>query len=92
MVGGFCGDDLVFENFDPIGFLFYASSRSDVPPLSVEIIGLSLLHLVPEILGPKVGLIFHQNVLLKQFLSILYKFSPYFSIQLTLFLIVLRSF
>ncbi len=32
-------------------------------PLSAEKIGLSLSHLVPEILGPKVGLIFHQNVL-----------------------------
>ncbi len=28
---------------------------------------LSLLHLVPEILGPKVGLMFHKNVLFKRF-------------------------
>ncbi len=30
-------------------------------------IGLSLSHLVPEILGPKFGLIFHQNVLFNRF-------------------------
>ncbi len=35
-------------------------------------IGLSLPHLAEEIRG----LIFHQNVLFKQFLSILYQFSP----------------
>ncbi len=32
-------------------------------------IGLSLPHLVPEILGPKVGLILTQNVLLNSFLA-----------------------
>ncbi len=32
-----------------------------------KIIGLSLSHLVPEILGPKVGLSFHQNVLFNCF-------------------------
>ncbi len=36
-------------------------------PLSEEKIGLSLSHLVPEILGPKFGLIFHQNVLFNRF-------------------------
>ncbi len=30
-------------------------------------IGLSLSHLVPEILGPKVGLVFHKNVLFNRF-------------------------
>ncbi len=30
-------------------------------------IDLSLSHLVPEILGPKVGLIFHQNVFFNRF-------------------------
>ncbi len=49
----------VFEIFDPIGSLiiFYASARSDLPPLSAEKIGLSLSHLVAEICGPKIGLI-----------------------------------
>ncbi len=30
-------------------------------------IGLSVSHLVPEILGPKFGLIFHKNVLFNRF-------------------------
>ncbi len=38
-----------------------------LPPFSAEKIGLSLSHLVPEILGPKVGVIFHQNVLFNRF-------------------------
>ncbi len=67
MVGWFCGDDPVFEIFYPIGSLFYASSRSDWPPLSAEKVSLSLSHLVSEILGPKVGLMFHQNVLFNSF-------------------------
>ncbi len=33
------------------------------PPLSAERNGLSLSHLVPETLGPNVGLTFYQNVL-----------------------------
>ncbi len=45
--------------FNPIGSLFYT--------LSVEKIGLSLSHLVPEILEPNVGLIFHQNILVNRF-------------------------
>ncbi len=52
---------------DPIGSLLYTSAQSDWPPLSAEKIGLSLSHLVPEILGPKFGLIFHQNVLFNRF-------------------------
>ncbi len=36
-------------------------------PLSAEKIGLSLSHLVLNILGPKVGLICHQHVFLKRF-------------------------
>ncbi len=70
--------------FNLIGSLCCASSWSDWPPLkslSAEKIGLSLSHLVPEILGPKVALIFYQNVLFSIFLSILYQFSPWFSIQ-----------
>ncbi len=57
----------VFGMSDPIGSLFYTSAQSDGPPLSAEKIGLSLSHLVPEILGPKFGLIFHQNILFKRF-------------------------
>ncbi len=38
-------------------------------------IGLSLSHLVPEIFGPKVGLIFHQNVFLKLFKHFISTFS-----------------
>ncbi len=49
--------------FNPIGYLFYTSTQSDWPPLSAKKIGLSLSHLVPEIQGPKVGLIFQQTVL-----------------------------
>ncbi len=52
----------------------------------------SLSYLVPEILGPKLGLIFKKNVLFNHFLSILYQFSPWFSIQLTPSFIELRSF
>ncbi len=37
--------------FNPNGSLFYASSRSNWPPLSAEKISLSLSHLVPEIIG-----------------------------------------
>ncbi len=47
--------------------LFYTSTQSDWPPFSSEKNGLSLSHLVPEILGPKVGIIFHQNVLFNRF-------------------------
>ncbi len=34
---------------------------------NVQKIGLSLSHWVPEILGPKVGLLFHRNVLFNSF-------------------------
>ncbi len=52
----------IFEIFNPIGSLFYVSSRSHWPlsPVFAEKFGFSLSHLVPEILGPKVDLIFHQ--------------------------------
>ncbi len=65
--------------------LFYTSTQSDWPPLSAEKISLSLSHLVPEILGPKVGLIFDQNVLFNRFKAfyvnfplILYPTDPLF--------------
>ncbi len=47
-------EDFFYKN----GSLFYASSHSNWSPLSAEKIGLSLSYLVPEILGPKVVLIF----------------------------------
>ncbi len=37
------------------------------PPLSAEKIGMSLSHLAPEKLGPKVDVKFHQNVLINSF-------------------------
>ncbi len=64
MVGRFCGDNPRFGDFQSVfGSLFHTSTQSDWPPLSAEKIGLSLSHLVPEILGTKVDVIVHQNVL-----------------------------
>ncbi len=40
---------------NPSRFLFYTSTQSNWPPLSAEKITLSLSHLVPEILGPKIS-------------------------------------
>ncbi len=63
MIGRFCGDDPRFGDFQSqwVPILYLNTIR--LTPLSAEIIGLSLLHLVPEILGPKVGEMFDQNVL-----------------------------
>ncbi len=82
----------VFEIFNPNGAIFYASPRSDWPSLSAEKTGLSLSYLVPEILGPKVGLIVCQNIYYLAVLSILHQFSPCFSIQFTFIFIDLKSF
>ncbi len=46
----------IFNN--PIGSLFI-HQHNRVDPSFCRKIGLSLSHLVPEILGPKVGLMFH---------------------------------
>ncbi len=57
---------LIFEIFDLIGSIFYASSRADRPPLLAEknqFVSITFRYL----LGPKVGLIFHQNVLFNSF-------------------------
>ncbi len=51
MVGRFCIDDPIFVIFNLIGSPCYTLTQSDCPPLSAEKIGLSLSHLVPEILG-----------------------------------------
>ncbi len=68
----------VFEIFNPIGSLFYASSRSDCP---------LFLHKNSEILRPIVGQMFYQNVLFKSFLKIVNKhfLDPLFSLILDLF-------
>ncbi len=67
MVGGSAVMTPVFGISNPIGSLFYTSPQSDWPPLSAEKNSLSLSHLAAEILGPKFGLIFHQNVLFNRF-------------------------
>ncbi len=68
----------MFEMFDPIGSLFYAPTWSDCPPLSAGKISLSLSHLVPEILGPKFGLMFHQMYYLTLFKHFVSSFSLIF--------------
>ncbi len=92
MVGRFRGDDPHFLRFsDVIGSLFYNTSRSEWPSLSVKKNGLSLSHFVPEIFGPKVGLNFHQNVLYNSFYAFCIFFInfqsnwPLFSFILDLF-------
>ncbi len=70
---------LICEIFDPIGSILLAPSQSDRPPLSAEKIGLSLSHLVSEILGPKVGLIFH-HVLFMYYLSVMKHFVSILSL------------
>ncbi len=65
--GGSRGVTPIFGIFNLIWFLFYTSTQSDWLPPSAEKISLSL----SQILEPKFGLIFNQNV----FLSILYQFS-----------------
>ncbi len=55
-----------FEVFDPFGSVFYASTRSNLPTFSAFTHSfMSLSHL--DILGPKVGLTFNQNVLFNSF-------------------------
>ncbi len=70
---------------------FLCPTRFYWPLLSVEIISLSLSHLVLEIIWPKGGLIFHQIPVIWPFWSIWYQSSPCFSILLTSFFIVLKS-
>ncbi len=67
MVRGFHDDDPHFGDFQSEWVPIYILTQSAWPTRSAEKIGLSLSHLVPEILGPKVGLIFHQNVLFNRF-------------------------
>ncbi len=64
MVGRFYGDDPRFGGFQ--SDILYLNTIL-LTFLSAEKISLSLSDLVPELLGPKVGLIFHQNVLFNRF-------------------------
>ncbi len=57
----------IFEIFNPIGSISYVSTRSVLALFLHRKIGFSLLYLVPEIRGPKLGKIFHQNVLFNSF-------------------------
>ncbi len=67
MVGRFRGDDPRFWEFrsDWVPILYLSTIW--LTPSFWRKIGLSLSHLVPEILGPKFGLFFHQNVLFNRF-------------------------
>ncbi len=62
MVGRFRGDDPCFGEF-----------QSDWVPI-LEKIGLYLSHLFPDILGPKVGLVFQQKVSFNRFKAICINF------------------
>ncbi len=71
----YCLPFLTFS--DPIGSVFYAQlDLIDPPPVTAEKIGLSLSHLVPEIIWPKVGLNFHKNLSFDHFEA----FVPIFSL------------
>ncbi len=75
MVGKFRCDDPPFWEFSIRLGPYFIPQQNLIDTLFLQKkIGLSLSHLVPEILGPKIGQFFHQNVFLK-ILSILYQFS-----------------
>ncbi len=58
----------VLRIFNPTVFLFYIPQHNPIDHLVLQKkICLPPSHLVPEILGPKVGLIFHHNVLFNRF-------------------------
>ncbi len=67
MVGNFHSIDPCFWYFSIPSGPFLWTTRSYWPPLSAEKIGLSLSHLVPEIIWPKVGLIFHTYLTVDHF-------------------------
>ncbi len=60
MVGRFRSDDLHFWDFqsDWVPILYLNTIRLSTEKIDLSL-STSLSHLVPEILGPKVGLIFH---------------------------------
>ncbi len=53
---------------------YFIPQHNLIDLLSTEKICLSLSHLVPEILGPKFGLIFHQNIVFNRFQAFCIKF------------------
>ncbi len=57
----------IFLNFQSDWILIFSSTQFDWSPLSAEKNWFVSIPLVPEILGPKVGLVFHQNVLFNKF-------------------------
>ncbi len=67
MVGRFLSDDPHFGDFQSDWVPILYSNTIRLTPSFCRKKGLSLSHLVPEILGPKVCLIFHQNVLADRF-------------------------
>ncbi len=78
----------------PLG-LFLCPTRSYWPPSFYrKKIGLFLPHLIPEIIWPKIGLLFLPKSVIWPFLCILYQVFPWFLIVdlLFFFFIVLRSF
>ncbi len=62
--------------FDPIGSFFYIQLDLIDPIFLQKKIGLSLSHLVPEVIWPKVGLHFHKNLSFDHFEA----FVPIFSL------------
>ncbi len=70
---------------------FLCPTRSYWPPLLAEEIGLSLSHLEPEIISPKVGLIVHKNLSFDHFEAFCTNFLLDFRFCWPPFL-VLRSF
>ncbi len=61
MVGNVYSIDPRFWHILNLLGLLLCPTRSYWPPLSAKIIGLSLSHLVPEIIWSKVGILFHKN-------------------------------
>ncbi len=89
MVGRFRGDDPRFWDFqsDWVSFL-YLNTIWLTPSFCINI-SLSLSHLIQEILGPKIGLFFHQNVLFDRFKTFCIKFLLDFQINWPPFSLIL---
>ncbi len=67
MVGRFRGDDPRFGDFQSDWIPILYLNTIQLTPSFCRKIGLSLSHLVLEVLGPKVCIIFHQNVFFNRF-------------------------
>ncbi len=81
MVGRFRCDDPHFGDFQSDWVHFYTQHSPTDPLVLQKKIWLSLSHLVPEILAPKVSLIFHQNVLFNRFWSFYINFFLHFQFK-----------